>query len=152
LPALADAAQNSGGMAAFGDMILFLLAAGFFGLVPTWFLLKLAVEKAPRGLLAAQLLIAALGPVSWLAVVYLTDADATALPQVARDLLGTLIVFSAMPRIIAGPALLAIEGVTFLLVQGRVTRALLTSAMLMDFVPLSLFARHLLSAAALLAE
>ena len=62
LLALADAAQNSGGMAAFGDMILFLLAAGFFGLVPTWFLLKLAVEKAPRGLLAAQLLIAALGP------------------------------------------------------------------------------------------
>jgi len=147
LLALADAAQNSGGMAAFGDMILFLLAAGFFGLVPTWFLLKLAVEKAPRGLLAAQLLIAALGPVSWLAVVYLTDADATALPQAARDLLGTLIVF-AMPRIIAGPALLAIEGVTFLLVQGRVTRALLASAMLMDFVPLSLFARHLLSATA----
>ena len=147
LLALADAAQNSGGMAAFGDMILFLLAAGFFSLVPTLFLLKLAVEKAPRGLLAAQLLIAALGPASWLAVLYLADADVTALPQAARELLGTLIFFGAMLRIIAGPVLLAIEGVTFLLVPGRVTRALLASAMLMDFVPLSLFALHLLSAA-----
>ena len=56
----ADVAQTSPGMAAFGDMILFVLVAGFVSLVPTWFLLKLFVEKAPRTLLAIELLIAAL--------------------------------------------------------------------------------------------
>ena len=60
----ADVAQGSPGMVAFGDMILFVLATGFVGLVPTWFLLKLFVDKAPRTLLAIVLLIAAIGPVS----------------------------------------------------------------------------------------
>jgi hypothetical protein len=141
--ALADVAQNSGGgMMAFGDIILFVVASGFFCLVPTWFLLRLAVDKAPRALLAAQLLIAALGPVSWLAVVYPTDAG-------VAPLLGVLTVFGGMPRIIAGPVILVVEGVTFLLVQQRLTRALLVSAMLMDLVPLSLFALHLAGAARL---
>jgi hypothetical protein len=150
LLALAGVAQNSGdGMMAFGDIILFVVASGFLSLVPTWFLLKLAVKKAPRALLAAQLLIAALGPVSWLAVVYLMDAEVAPLPQAAKELLGVFIVFSAMPRIIAGPVLLVVEGTTFLLVQERVTRALLVSAMLMDLVPLSLFALHLAGAARL---
>ena len=65
----ADIAQTSPGMVAFGDMILFVLATGFFSLAPTWFLLKLSVEKAPRALLATELLIAAMGPVSWLAMI-----------------------------------------------------------------------------------
>jgi hypothetical protein len=43
----ADVAQTSPGMVAFGDMILFVLVAGFLSLAPTWFLLKLLVEKAP---------------------------------------------------------------------------------------------------------
>ena len=42
----ADIAQGSPGMVAFGDMILFVLAAGIVGLIPTLFLLKLFVEKA----------------------------------------------------------------------------------------------------------
>ena len=63
-----DVAQGSPGMVAFGDMILFVFVAGFVGLVPTWFLLKLFIEKAPRALLAIALLVAALGPASWLAV------------------------------------------------------------------------------------
>jgi hypothetical protein len=54
-------------MVVFGDMILFVLVAGFLSLAPTWFLLKLSVEKAPRTLLATELLIAAMGLVSWLA-------------------------------------------------------------------------------------
>jgi hypothetical protein len=37
----AEISQTSGGMVVFGDMILFVLAAGALGLVPTWFLLKL---------------------------------------------------------------------------------------------------------------
>ncbi|HXQ52286.1 MAG TPA: hypothetical protein VN802_14415 [Stellaceae bacterium] len=137
-----DVAQNSGGMAAFGDMILFVLAAGFLGLGPTWFLLKLAIEKAPRALLAAVLLIAALGPLSWLAVTNPTDDRVSNLPRAADQLLGLLIVFGAIPRIAAGPVLLVAEGVAFLLARTRVTRALLAAAMLMDLVPLSMFALH----------
>ena len=138
----ADDAQNSGGMVAFGDMILFMLAAGFFGLAPTWFLLKLSDEKAPRALLVALLLIAALGPPSWLAVAYPTAASAPNLPQAADELLGLLIVFGAVPRIVSGPVLLVVEGGAYFLAKERVTRALLAAAMLMDLVPLSMYALH----------
>src|ERR1051325_6200152 len=62
-----EISQASGGMVAFGDMILFVLATGALGLVPTWFLLRLCVEKAPRIVLALVLLMAVLGPASWLA-------------------------------------------------------------------------------------
>jgi hypothetical protein len=139
----ADVADGSGGMVAFGDMILFLLATGFFSLAPTWFLLKLSVEKAPRVLLAVLLLIAALGPLSWLAVVDLASARPPDLPAAANELLGIFIAFVAMPRIVAGPVLLVIEGLAFLLVRTRVTRALLATAMMMDLIPLGMFALHM---------
>ena len=141
-----DIAESSGGMVAFGDMILFVLAAGFFSLAPTWFLLKLSVEKAPRALLAALLLIAALGPLSWLAVVDLASAGPQGLPQPANELLGMFTAFVAMPRIVAGPVLLVVEGLAFLLVRARVTRGLLAAAMMMDLVPLSMFALHMAGA------
>ena len=64
----ADVAQGSPGMVAFGDMILFVLVTGFVGVVPTWFLLRLFIAKAPRALLAIVLLVAVMGPVSWLTV------------------------------------------------------------------------------------
>ena len=145
----ADIAQTSRGMVAFGDMILFVLAAGFFSLAPTWFLLKLSIEKAPRTLLAALLLIAALGPLSWLAMTALavtTPPGGPSLlnaPQALKELLGLLIAFGAIPRMVFGPVLLVIEGVTFLLIRERLARALLAAAMLMDLVPLSIFALHL---------
>lgn len=145
----ADIAQTSPGMVAFGDMILFVLAAGFFSLAPTWFLLKLSVEKAPRALLTAELLIAAMGPVSWLAMFAMavtTPAGGPSLPnlpQAAKELLGLFIAFGAMPRMVFGPVLLVIEGVTFFLVREGVARALLAAAMLMDLVPLGIFALHL---------
>ena len=135
--------DNSGGMAAFGDMILFVLVAGFLSLAPTWFLLKLSVEKAPRSLAAVLLLIVAIGPLSWLAVVYLTADRVPNLPQAANQLLGLLIAFCAVPRIVAGPFLLLVEGVAFLLARDRMTRALLAAAMLVDLVPLGIFALHL---------
>jgi len=147
----ADIAQTSPGMVAFGDMILFVLATGFFSLVPTWFLLKLSVEKAPRALLTAELLIAALGPVSWLAMTALamtTPPGGPSLlnsPQAVRELIGLLIAFGAVPRIVFGPVLLVIEAMTFLLVRERIARALLAAAMLMDLVPLSLYALHMMS-------
>lgn len=59
-----DIKRTSGGMVAFGDMIVFVLATGVLSLGPTWFLLKLCVEKVPRVLIAAELLIAAIGPAS----------------------------------------------------------------------------------------
>jgi hypothetical protein len=42
--------------------------------------------------------------------------------------------------------LLVIEAATFLLVRGRVTRALLVVAMLMDLIPLGMFALHFMRA------
>lgn len=142
----ADVSQSSGGMVAFGDMIVFVLATGFFGLAPTWFLLKLSIEKAPRVLLAALLLVAALGPLSWLAVRHLASAGPPDLPQTGNQLLGMLIAFVAMPRIVAGPVLLVVEGLAFLLVRARLTQALLAAAILMDLVPISMFALHMAGA------
>lgn len=140
----ADIAQGSGGMVAFGDVILFLFVTGVLGLVPTWFLLKLCVEKAPRVLLAAELVIAALGPPSWLALVYLADGfDVPNEPRHVGELVSLVIAFGAIPRVIVGPVLLVIEAATILLMRGRVTRALLAGAMLMDIVPLAMFALHL---------
>jgi len=149
----ADVAQTSPGMVAFGDMILFVLVAGFLSLAPTWFFLKLLVEKAPHALLAAELLIAAMGLVSWLAMIAMavtTPAGGPSLPnlpQAATELLGLLIAFGAIPRIVFGPVLLVIEGATFFLVRERIARALLAAAMLMDLVPLGIFTLHLARAA-----
>jgi hypothetical protein len=50
-----DTRQSSGGMVAFGDLILFLLVAGFLSLPPTWFLLKLCFGKAAGILTRKQL-------------------------------------------------------------------------------------------------
>ena len=142
----ADIAQTSPGMVAFGDMILLLLATGFFSLAPSWFLLKLLVGKAPRALLAIELLIAAIGPASWLALLSLAGGPPVPHePTAAEQLLGLFIAFGAIPRIVAGPVLVVIEAVTFLMIRGRLTRALLAAAMLMDLVPLGLFALHMAS-------
>lgn len=45
----------SGGMVAFGDMIIFVLGTGFFSLAPTWFLLKLLVRWISPSRRTAQL-------------------------------------------------------------------------------------------------
>jgi hypothetical protein len=143
----ADVAQGSPGMVAFGDMILFVLVAGFFGLVPTWFLLKLSIEKAPRTVVAIELLAAAMGPASWLSLTHVAgSASLPNLPEAIRTPIVLFIAFVAVPRLVLGPVLLVIEAVTFLLIRGRVTRALLVVAMLMDLVPLGMFALHMLRA------
>jgi hypothetical protein len=143
----ADVAQGSPGMVAFGDMILFVLVTGFVGLVPTWFLLKLFIAKAPRALIAIALLVAAMGPASWLAVRHMArGASPPNAPEAISQLLGLFIAFVAIPRMVLGPVLLVIEGVAFFLVRGRVARALLAVAMLMDLIPLGMFAFHMLRA------
>lgn len=138
-----EMSQNSGGMVAFGDMVLFVLTAGFLGLVPSWFLLKLAIERAPRVLLTVLVLIAATGSISWLVVADLTGADAHPPPQAAREWIGLLIVFVAIPRIVLGPVVLAVEATTFLLLRARKARVVLASAMFLDIIPMGLFAAHL---------
>jgi hypothetical protein len=143
----ADVAQGSPGMVAFGDMILFVFVVGFVGLVPTWFLLKLLIEKAPRALLVIAVLVVALGPASWLAVRHMASGlNPPNLPVPVGALLGLFIAFVAIPRMVLGPVLLVIEAAAFFLVRGRVMRALLVVAMLMDLVPLGMFALHMMRA------
>jgi hypothetical protein len=138
----ADVAQGSPGMVAFGDAILLVMVTGVLGLAPTWFLLNLWAAKAPRALLATELVIAVLGPASWLAVLDLAGGGPDP-PASVGKLLGLFTAFIAIPRIVAGPVVLVAEGVTFLLLRGRVVRALLAAAMLMDVVPIGMFAVHL---------
>jgi hypothetical protein len=139
-----EISQTSGGMVAFGDMILFVLAAGFLGIVPTWFLLKLWREKAPRALLATAIVVIAIGPLSWLAVVMLARDASPTNPMLATGVLaGPLIAFIGIPRMVASPILIVIEGVSLLVWRDRRVRMLLAAAILMDAVPLSLFALHM---------
>jgi hypothetical protein len=138
-----DVLQGSPGMVAFGDMILFVFVTGFFALLPTWFLLKLFAEKAPRTLLTIELLAAAMGPASWLAVTSLAGRSGPNVPETIAQLLGPFIAFVAIPRMVLGPIFLVIEGVTFILLHTPVARVLLAVAMLMDLVPLGMFALHM---------
>jgi hypothetical protein len=143
----ADVAQGSPGMVAFGDMILFVLVTGFAGVVPTWFLLRLFIAKAPRALFAVAFLVVVLGPVSWLAVRHMAGGlNPPNAPEAVGTLLGLFIAFVAIPRMVLGPVVVVIEAATFFLVRERVTRALLVVAMLMDLVPLGMFALHMLRA------
>lgn len=141
----AEISQSSGGMVAFGDMIVFVLVAGVVSLVPTWLLLKLTAEAAPRTLLGALVLIAATGPVSWLAVTSPFGAAPMAAGS-ASALLGLAIVFGALPRIVAGPVVLMAEAAALVLLRARAARTVLAGAMLMDIVPLGLFVLHLTAA------
>src|ERR1700692_2691169 len=122
----ADVAQGSPGMVAFGDMILFVLVAGFAAVVPTWFLLRLFIAKAPRALFAIVFLVVALGPVSWLAVRHMAGGlNPPNAPEAAGALLGLFIAFVAIPRMVLGPVVVVIEAAKIFLVRERVTRALL---------------------------
>ena len=68
------------------------------------------------------------------------------LPEAFGIVLGLFIAFAAIPRIVFGPVLLMIEGATFFLARERLTRTLLAAAMLMDLIPLSLYALHMAAA------
>jgi hypothetical protein len=139
-----EASQGSPGMVAFGDMFVFVLAVGVVGLIPTLFLLKLLVEKAPHVLIAIELLLAVLGPLSWLAAMWLAGGPRDpSHPRVIWQILGPFIAFIGIPRIVLGPILVVVEGLTFILVRARATRPLLVAAALMDVIPISLYAWHM---------
>lgn len=137
--------DTSSGTNAFGDMILFIIAAGALGLAPTWFLLKLSAEKTRRTLFSALLVLAVLGPLSWLAMTRLFAGGP--IPYIGA-LLGPNIAYVCLPRIVAGPILVAVEGLALFFARNRLARMALVAAMLMDLVPLSLFAAHIWSASA----
>ena len=139
----ADISQGSPGMVAFGDMILFVLVAGFAGLLPTLFLLKLGIDEAPRHSLIVLALVALAGPLSWLTVRLLAGGPPSGPPPVFLQLLGPLIAFVAIPRIVAGPVVVVAEGLAMLLVRQRNMRIALAVAMLMDLVPISVYALHM---------
>jgi hypothetical protein len=81
----ADIAETSPGMVAFGDMVLFLLATGVLGLAPTWFVLRLLADKAPRALVATELVMAALGPASWRSSTWRAAAPCRTRPRAPRS-------------------------------------------------------------------
>jgi len=137
-----DVAQGSPGMVAFGSAILFLLVAGFVGLVPSWFLLRLLAERWPRALLVGLMLLAGIGPLSWLAIIHLAASPPNP-PQANSALLGFFVAMIGIPRMVLGPVMILIEGATLLLLRDRRMRALLSAAMLLDIVPLGLFALHM---------
>lgn len=139
-----DVSQSSGGMVAFGDMILFVLAVGFVSLAPTWFLLKLLAEKAPRLLLVSLLLLAVTGPLSWGTMVVLSGGAGSSSPL--KDVLGVLIAFGAIPRIVAGPIIVVVEFAALYLLRGAAERRLIAIAMLLDIVPMGLFFLHMVRA------
>ena len=88
-----------------------------------------------------------MGPVSWMAVKSLAGGSSPpSPPETIGQLLGLFIAFIAIPRMVFGPVLLVIEGVTFFLVREAIARALLAVAMLMDLVPLGMFALHMIRA------
>jgi hypothetical protein len=99
-------------------------------------------------LLTAELLIAAMGPVSWLAMTIMAvtappgGSSLQNVPQGAAQLFGLFLAFGAIPRMVLGPGLVVIEGITFLLFRGGAARALLAGAMLMDVAPVGLYALH----------
>jgi hypothetical protein len=142
----AEISQGSSGMVAFGDMILFVLVTGFVGLIPTLFLVKLAIDKAPRASLAALVLVALAGPLSWLAVRHFAGAPPgtpSSNPQAINQFLGLWLAFGAIPRIVAGPVAVVAEGLAMFLVRQRTMRIVLAAAMLMDLVPIGLYFLHM---------
>jgi hypothetical protein len=134
-------------MVAFGDMILFVLVTGVAGLLPTFFLLKLAIEKAPRASLVALVVVALAAPISWLAMIDLAHrGPGPYVPAVGGQLFGWLIAFVAIPRIVAGPILVVAEGLAMFLVRQRLMRMVIAAAMLPDLVPIGLYALHIVRA------
>jgi hypothetical protein len=118
-------------------MIVFVLAAGFLGILPTWFLLKVGIKAAPRALLVGGIVVALIGPFSWLSGERRQSIKSG--PQHRRA--GRL--SHHLPRHSAhggrpGPA-----GVSFLILRDREMRMLLAAAMLMNAVPLGLFGSHM---------
>ena len=136
-------ALASSGMAAFGDMVLFVLVVGLLGLVPSWFLLRMCAAKAPRAVLVVVLAIAALGPLSWYVITTMPAPRSG--PGTLDSLSGAFTAFVAIPRVVFGPILLLIEAATFYFLRARHARVLLAVAMLMDLAPMALFGLHMAS-------
>jgi hypothetical protein len=80
---------------------------------------------------------------SWLALASLAGGPNQRGPLVFGQVFGLFIAFIGIPRIVLGPVLLVIEGLTLILIRGRTARALLVAAALMDVIPIGLYALYL---------
>ena len=89
-------AGDDSGMAAFSDLVLFILVAGLLSLPPTWTLLRRFAERSPRAPLVVVLFVALSGPASWLAASWTPGSDGATAPLHAA--FGLAIVFGAIPR------------------------------------------------------
>jgi hypothetical protein len=105
--------------------------------------MKLLVANVSRAVSVTILVIAATGPLSWLAVIYLLGSpDPSTSALAGNPVLGLLIAFVAIPRMVFGPVMVVVEGAAFFMIHERLTRAVLAVAVLMDLVPLGLYALH----------
>ncbi|MFO1148288.1 MAG: hypothetical protein U1E62_07920 [Alsobacter sp.] len=140
----AEASRQSGGMVAFGDLVLFVGVAGLASLAPTWFLLALMSRTAPRLTLGLFLLAAALGPVCWgLLALPAPGASSSGAWSRSDEAFSWFVGYVALPRIAAGPILVALEAAALLVFKTPSARAALVLAMLMDVVPWLILAAHL---------
>jgi hypothetical protein len=64
-------------------------------------------------------------------------------PQAINQLIGVWLAFGAIPRIVAGPVIIVAEALAMLLVWGRGIRVILAVAILMDLVPMGIYALHM---------
>ena len=136
----ADVSAMSG-MFAGGDAIGFVLIAGALGLVPTFFLLRLATETHPRALAAALLTLSATAPLSlWL----LSVLSSGSLPRqgTLNDLLGLAMVFLIGPRVVAIPVVFIILALALLMAREKRTRVWLACGLVLEAVPLILLVIH----------
>lgn len=131
----------SSGMYAGGDLIGFVLIAGTLGLVPTFFLLRLATEAYPRALAAVLLTLSATGPLSLLLLTAVLPEPLQLSPAV-KNALGAAMVFLIFPRVVGIPVMFAVLGVAFLLAQDNRARVLLACGLAIEAVPLILIALH----------
>ena len=110
-------------------------------------LIRLAIAQAPRASLVALTVMALAGPLSWLAMVALAHrGPGPYVPAFGGQSFGWLIAFAAIPRIVVGPILVVAEGLAMILVRQRNMRIVLAATMLMDLIPIGLYALHMAGA------
>ena len=141
-----DISQGSPGMVAFGDKILFVLVAGFVGMVPTLFLLRLAIDKAPRASLAVLAVVVLAGLLSWLTMQLLAGGAPAGPPSGLSSGCRPAHCLRRHTQDRRRPGRRGGRGAGDDLRPAVSMRAVLAAAMLMDLVPMGIDASRMASA------
>lgn len=128
------------GMMAVGDLITFVLAAGFLSLAPTFFLLKSAADSRPSLLAWSLAALGATAPACWLMLA--NSSWTPALPKALLPLFGMFLALFVMPRAAASPVFLVVIAASRALTTDPKARRVLSAALLLEGVPLALVALH----------